>query len=163
MIHLDDDRLLAGLRELEANALEPGELHVLRALFRACGPLPEGRSQLVARLLRTVPLRPVAVRGQALPTMAELEAGPYHLTVEVSGGAAGAHSMYGQLLRDGEPAGPGEIVLPDLDGRTSCAVLDDLGEFELARLAPGSYRAVLDLARERIVVEPLAVGVADDA
>jgi hypothetical protein len=162
MTPFDDQTLFAGLRELEANALEPGELHLLRALFRARGPLPVGRSQLVARLLRTSPLTPVAVRAHALPALAELEAGPYHLTVEVSAMATGAHRLYGQLLRDGEPAGPGEVVLTDLDGNTACAPLDDLGEFEVGRLAPGSYRAVLDVAYERIVVEPLAVGAAND-
>jgi hypothetical protein len=154
----------SGLSELEANRIEPGELHLLGALFRARGPLPAGRTQLVARLLRTAPLSPVAVRGQATPRLSELEAGPYHLTMEVSGaGAAGPHRLYGQLLRDGAPAGTGEIVLTDQRGRSSSTVLDELGEFELAGLEPGTYRAVLALPGERVLVEPIAVGAGDDA
>lgn len=151
----------AGLADLEREALDEREIHRLSVLFRARGPQPAGHTELWTRLLRSAPLVPMAVRGAAMPVLAEHGVGPYHVTVQVCEETAGAHHLHGQVIEGGAPAGRGEVVLSTEDGRLLSGPIDELGEFDLEGVGPGRYRATLLVEKVRVVVESLPVGTTD--
>ncbi len=146
-------RQLLGLESLAAENVGQRELHRLRVLYRQLGPQPEGaRTRWLARLVRATGEVVPALRGSAAPRLLEFQGGPLRVVVQLTGS-----TLHGQLLNDADDIDGGTLVLTADDGAAYTAELDELGEFHLEDLRPGSYHASWWTAGERLDVAEIQV------
>lgn len=152
-------RRVCDLRELERNALEPGELHSLAVMFRVHGPVSAGQSW-VARLVGGSEPAVAAVRGGLTSTFGAYRAGPFQILIQVRPSRdEGRYDVQGQVVHENgdAPAGGTAVVLGE-DGHADQTVLDTYGEFGFAGLPAGACRLRWLLGDDRIDLETLAVG-----
>jgi hypothetical protein len=133
---------LGDLRELESNAVDASEMHLLRVLYRELGPVSVGRNW-VARLIRSLePAATAAVRGGLSSTLNAYEAGPYEIVLQIRpSDTEGRFDLQGQVASDGErmPKGTYVVVTSDL-GHADRAAIDAHGEFRLTAVPEGQCR-----------------------
>ncbi len=148
------------LRDLYRETIESPELHRLRVMYRELGPQPAGAARWLARLVRTSVLQPAAVRGAVSGSIAEYEAGPYNLLLRVGPTGRGSTvSVHGQLTAArGDVGGGGTMALSALGGRAYVCDIDRFGEFHLAGVVPGRYRALWWIDGGAIELADLAIG-----
>jgi hypothetical protein len=129
-------------------------------MYRELGPQPAGAARWLARLVRTSVLQPVAVRGAVSGSISEYEAGPYNLLLRVGPTGRGLTvSVHGQLTTmRGDVGGGGTLALSALDGRAYVCDIDRFGEFHLAGVVPGRYRALWWIDGGAIELADLAIG-----
>ncbi len=152
-------RRFEGMREIEANAVDDGEIHNLLALYRHLGPAPSGRSW-IATLVRSSEPAMAAVRGSAAPSLQAYRAGSWEIVVQIRPTAvAGRFDVQGQVV-DEEDRAPGssDVVLLSDGGYVDRTQTDDFGEFRFRDVPAGPYRALWLMADGRIEVVTLPVG-----
>ena len=155
---------LGDLRELESNAVDASEMHMLRVLYRELGPAPAGLNW-VAQLIRgSVPAAAAAVRGGLSSTLNAYQAGPYEIVVQIRPSKVeGRFDLQGQLASDeAEVPKNARVVFTSELGYVDQAGLDAYGEFRLTAVPEGPYRLVWCGDGERIELDVLAVGESDD-
>jgi len=148
------------LRDLHRETVDTAELHRLRVMYRELGPQPAGTARWLARLVRTTAMQPAAVRGAVSGSILEYEAGPYSLLLRVGTvGRGSTVSVHGQLTTmRGDVGGGGTMALSAVDGRAYVCDIDRFGEFHLARIVPGRYRALWWIDGGAIELADLAIG-----
>lgn len=165
-------QLLEDLRAVGSSQLERDELHRLRSLFRARGPVTSGCREWIARLMPSAEGPALAVRGGGAAPV-ELSAGPFHVAVQVRAMTqASGYTVHGQVfadpdsmepcdeMSDGEPDLQGEVIMSAEQGAAGAMCtgeIDDLGEFSVRVPGAGRYRATLHLPLSRIVIEGLEI------
>jgi hypothetical protein len=158
-------RHLQGLRELEADDLDPTEIHLLRALFRELGPSPKRSSWIAQLVRRSEPaLAEEAARGTFFTTFEEYRAGPWELVIQVKPlDAEQRYDVYGQLTGDEAQVSEGAGALLTSDsGFGELVRLDAFGEFKFHRVPMGTYNASWQLGEESIELGELHIGEVDD-
>jgi hypothetical protein len=138
------------------------ELQTLRAYLAAPTPMPESVVDRVRRVVASLftpspGLAYGALRGTAQATTRVFEAGD--VTVTVGEGQAPGTLIGLVVLNAASPeALTGcEVRLVAPGGSPISAVLDDLGNFEFADVAAGTYLLEVELADSLIVIEALRV------
>jgi len=157
-------RRLDDLREIEASAVDEGEIHNLLALYRHLGPSPTGRSW-IASLIRSSEPAAAAVRGSAASTLRAYRADRWEVVLQVRPTAvAGRFDLQGQVVDDEDRAPESsEVVLLSEQGYVDRAATDEFGEFQFHDVPAGRYRALWLMTDGRIEVELLPVGGNGDA
>jgi len=150
--------LLATARELEREAVTPGEQHRLMALFRELRPEPQRRS-FVARVLEgSLGMAAASARGLAASRFCELGAGPWRVRLQLRPGTRGGFDLHGQVgSGEGESSGGGRLVLTRRDGLAVMAPVDEFGEFHVAALPEGEWSLTWWLGGDRIDLDRLVV------
>ncbi len=154
---------LGDLRELESNAVDSSELHLLRALYRELGPRSAGRSW-VARLMNGLePASAAAVRGGLSSTLRAYEAGPFEIVLQTRpSNTEGRFDLQGQVASGGEPIPKGtHVVVTSEQGHVDRTSVDAHGEFRITAVPEGLCRLVWFGNGERIELDALAVGEQD--
>jgi hypothetical protein len=148
------------LRDLHRETLDEAELHRLRVMYRQLGPQPVEGVRWVARLVRGSAMQPAAVRGVVSGGIAEYEAGPYTLLVQVGPAGRGSTvSVHGQLTTTrGDAGSGGTMALSSTDSGAHVCDIDRFGEFHLKSVAPGRYRALLWVDGGAIELVDLSIG-----
>ncbi len=154
---------LGDLRELESNAVDGSEMHLLRVLYRELGPVSVGRNW-VARLIRSLePAATAAVRGGLSSTLKAYEAGPYEIVLQIRpSDFEGRFDLQGQVATGGEPIPTGmHVIVTSEQGHADRASVDTHGEFRLTAVPEGLCRLVWCGDGERIELDALTVGEPD--
>lgn len=140
-------RVLAGLLELEAGAIDDGERHLLATLMRARGPQ---RAVRVADLIRTTAATaPAHVRG-VQARLWEYEAGATRVTLQARD-EAGRVALIGQVTEGDRPWSGGRLMVCGERGSRQETEVDACGEFSVA-LPPGRYRLEVDGGAAGVVI-----------
>jgi len=154
---------LGDLRELESNAVDASEMHMLRVLFRELGPAPVGRNW-VAQLIRgPEPVAAAAVRGGLSSILKAYEAGPFEIVLQIRPSETeGRFDLQGQVSSDPDRVPKSaHVVLTSEQGHADRAAVDAFGEFRLTAVPEGLCRLVWSGDGERIELDELTVGEPD--